>query len=309
MSIKNDSLVRSALPPFMRRALRRLRESLNTKRNVLKRWWNRPYVYSTGTAGRIGAAFRFDTHLSSDERIMLYALVRGLRPERVLEIGTHQGASASIIAAALEDNGRGRIVGLDPHPNVTVPPRHFYNRFELVREPSPQGITEASKRAGGTFDFVHWDCIVIYDQAQRDLNALLPHLAESAYLLMNNPMHAGVHLAIRQMIEQHDHWHDCGYLCRQVVPVDGDPVAHRGLQLIRIDPVPIVDPRPHIERAFARRGLQMPDADPTLLNHDPWFCRAVKPCPWCQRQKTGRYEAAHSKETSESRQPQGAIQD
>jgi predicted O-methyltransferase YrrM len=241
-------------------------------------------VYTIGGSAGLAAAFRFDTHLSTDERLILYSLIRGLRPQRVLEIGTHYGSSAAIIAAALEDNEHGRIVGLDPLPSIAIPPRHFYGRFDLVAAPSPEGIAEARDRAGGPFDFVHWDCIVIHDQARRDLKGLVPHLADCAYLVMNNPMHVGVHLAIRETIEQNKNWHDCGYICRQVRAVHGNPVAHNGLQLIRIDPGSIANPRPYVEGAFARDGLSVPESEKELLNHDPWYCRTVKPCPWCQEE-------------------------
>src|SRR4051812_28540608 len=44
----------------------------------------------------------------------LYALVRRERPEFVLEVGLAQGATALAIAAALEENGLGRLVSIDP---------------------------------------------------------------------------------------------------------------------------------------------------------------------------------------------------
>jgi predicted O-methyltransferase YrrM len=39
-----------------------------------------------------------------EECVVLYALVRALRPARVLEMGTHLGGSATHIAQALADN-------------------------------------------------------------------------------------------------------------------------------------------------------------------------------------------------------------
>ena len=41
------------------------------------------------------------------EAEFLYALVRAMRPERVLELGTGYGVSARFIAEALRDNGSG----------------------------------------------------------------------------------------------------------------------------------------------------------------------------------------------------------
>lgn len=44
---------------------------------------------------------------------LLYGLVRALRPRRVADLGTHAGASATHLAAALEANGRGRVTTVD----------------------------------------------------------------------------------------------------------------------------------------------------------------------------------------------------
>lgn len=51
--------------------------------------------------------------LFEGEGKLLYAITRFLKPERVLEIGTADGCSATHILAALEKNGAGRLVSLD----------------------------------------------------------------------------------------------------------------------------------------------------------------------------------------------------
>jgi hypothetical protein len=48
-----------------------------------------------------------------DEVPVLYALVRALRPERVVETGTANGVSTAYILAALARNGSGRLVSID----------------------------------------------------------------------------------------------------------------------------------------------------------------------------------------------------
>jgi predicted O-methyltransferase YrrM len=45
---------------------------------------------------------------------LLYGIVRSIRPENVLETGTHKGRSTSAIASALVKNGSGRLVTVDP---------------------------------------------------------------------------------------------------------------------------------------------------------------------------------------------------
>lgn len=48
--------------------------------------------------------------------LLLYALVRAMRPATVLEFGTGHGFSTLHIAAALRDNGAGQLVSAELHP-------------------------------------------------------------------------------------------------------------------------------------------------------------------------------------------------
>ena len=50
--------------------------------------------------------------------VAAYALVRGRRPSRIVEIGS--GASTHVLAAALADNGRGDLTCIDPQPRRSI---------------------------------------------------------------------------------------------------------------------------------------------------------------------------------------------
>src|SRR5262245_15341071 len=91
---------------------------LVAKLRPVKAWLRRPNIYRMHTPERLGVIYGAPTHLSTPERLFLYTIVRGTIPQRVLEIGTAQGGSAAIIAAAMEDNGVGKIIGIDPERRV-----------------------------------------------------------------------------------------------------------------------------------------------------------------------------------------------
>lgn len=55
----------------------------------------------------------------------LYGLVRLIKPEHILETGTHLGVSASYMAQALQDNGRGEIT------TVEFAPGNYHKSGEL----------------------------------------------------------------------------------------------------------------------------------------------------------------------------------
>ena len=59
----------------------------------------------------LGTSYAVDGHL-------LYAMVRYLKPKRILEIGTDHGGSAKHMAAACERNGVGHVWTIDINPDT-----------------------------------------------------------------------------------------------------------------------------------------------------------------------------------------------
>ena len=249
----------------------------------LSQYINRPNLYNLASQERNGVLYLADTHLTFDERQILFSLIRGLRPERVLEIGSFHGGSASIICAAMEDNKKGKIIGIDPVPAITTPSKRFFGRFKLIEAASPDGLSIAREQAGGTFDFAHLDGINIYDQALNDLEGTLPYLSDEAYILINNPFHYGVNRAVSDFIEKHSDIFDCGFLTQTVQPKVDPHVAYAGLRLLRHSKNPIADPQPIIERCYHDAGLSPPTPNSDLLNHDIWYCKFVQSCPHCKQ--------------------------
>jgi len=49
-----------------------------------------------------------------DQQMLLYWLIRGMKPDTVVEVGTHRGVTALYMAHALYDNGRGHLITCDP---------------------------------------------------------------------------------------------------------------------------------------------------------------------------------------------------
>lgn len=229
----------------------------------------------------LGPLVEAPTEMSLDERLFLYALVRGTAPRRVLEIGTSQGGSAWIIASALEENGVGELAGIEPLPRIELPFSAFHGRFQLVQGTSPEVVPEASRRLGGPFDLVLVDGIHVYEHAALDIRASLAHMSPTGYLLFHDAFHFGVSEAIREAIEREPDLYDCGYVCARPRRV-GDLLTHAGLRLVRRGP-PTVDINPLVAGVWTEVG-SLPPHDPDLRNHDIWYCEAIRPCAYCQRQ-------------------------
>jgi cephalosporin hydroxylase len=107
---------------------------------------HRPNVFDLHTKERLGVVYANPSEMSLNEKFFLYALVRGSRPQNVIEIGSRHGGSASIIASAMMDINpatTATIFGVDPENAITVRSSRLFDRFKLVQMPSPEGVHEA----------------------------------------------------------------------------------------------------------------------------------------------------------------------
>ena len=249
---------------------------------LLDAWLRRPNIYRMHTPERLGVIYGAPTHLSTAERLFLYAIVRGTVPQCALEIGTALGGSAAIIAAAMEDNGVGQIIGIDPERRVDSAHPRFYGRFRLVQCQAPNGVDEAVRLAGGKFDLVFYDGPNIRTATSNIIAAIIPHLSEPAYIIIDNGFHYGVHQAITDAIQTDERLHDCGFVCVKLGLHDRH-VAYNGLRFVRFEGKRISDPQPIIDREYRSAGLAVPAFDSDVLNHDVWWCRTVQACPKCAR--------------------------
>ena len=141
----------------------------------------------SGLRGRVQQLLDAPAELLLPERLLMYSLVRGLRPERCLEIGTHFGGSTTITCAALDDVGSGRMVCVDPNPLV---PADLWatlaHRATMIRGTSPSALPEVVAVAGGLFDFVFIDGDHTQGGVVRDVEGVLTVAAPGAHLLFHD---------------------------------------------------------------------------------------------------------------------------
>jgi len=280
----------------LRTRIRKTSQWIDLRRAQLCRRLFRPNLYRLGNTERVGIVFMNPSEMTVPERMFLYSIIRGSRPRRCLEIGTRHGGSAAIITAALEDNGKGQLVGLDPAPAITLSKRYFHGRFTQLKAASPEAVPEASSTLGGSFDFILIDGIHIYKQAKIDFEACLPYLSSSGYLLFHDAFHYGVAEAIREVVEANLNLHDCGYVCTQPT-TKRSYLAYGGFRMIRIGSPTVADPQPLLDDAYAVESRPAPVFNADLLNHDGWYCRTFEKCAWCRKQEVAS-KNNHAKESN-----------
>ena len=111
--------------------------------------------------------------MSPEQGRLVYDHVRLTRPAEVLELGTAHGVGAAYLAAALEDNGAGRLTTVDfagaaydPPPEAVLRRAGVAARVQVVREFSSytwwlkEQVQARSDRAGNVepiYDFVYLD--------------------------------------------------------------------------------------------------------------------------------------------------------
>lgn len=238
----------------------------------LKNNFKRPNLYNLKSKERIGVIYHEPSDMCFTDRIMLYGLIRGLRPQRAMEIGVRWGGSARIISAAMEDNGIGKLVGLDPAPEAfRAKTRDLHGRYSLVRGYSPDDTKVAVMEFDGPLDFVFIDALHIHDAVLADFRGVAPYLDKNAYVLFHDTYHQGINEAINKILLENQDFVDCGFLTRN--PAVSTPVSYQGLRLIRKGPVNGVE---LISDAYSLNGLTAPAFSEEFWNYDEFANRIGK---------------------------------
>jgi predicted O-methyltransferase YrrM len=176
------------------------------------------------------------------ERILLYALVRGLRPRHCLEIGSHFGGSTVITVAALDDVGEGQLICIDPKPQIPAETwSTLTHRATMIVGTSPQALKEARQTAGGDFDFIFIDGDHKREPVIRDVEGVLDIAAPGAHLLFHDSHFWQVREALDACVAKYPgRLFDCGMLSAfgtgAVVTPEGITTRMGGLRMLRVAP-------------------------------------------------------------------------
>jgi hypothetical protein len=193
-----------------------------------------------GLQSRVDALLDAPAELLLPERLLLYALVRGLRPARCLEIGSHFGGSTTIIVGALDDVGAGVLVCVDPNPLVPVELwSGIAHRATMVRGHSPAALVEARADVDGDFDFVFIDGDHTRPGVVQDVEGVLDFAAPGAHLLFHDSHYFDVSAAIDDCVARHaGRLVDCGTLStlstEPIVAPDGRAARWGGFRMLRV---------------------------------------------------------------------------
>lgn len=250
-----------------------IRAKLKAVEREAKYWWentiNKPKLFDLSSKERLGVIFHEPSDMCVSDRVMLYALVRGLKPLRALEIGVRWGGSARIITNAMQENGIGQLMGIDPYPEAfRASDKELHQRYKLVRGYSPDKTADAVEYLGGKVDFVLIDGLHTHDAVLADLRGVLPHLSIGSHILLHDTYHAGINQAVERVLQEVPEMKDCGFVTRN--PMLTEVVAYQGLRLLQYG---TIDAKALIASAYLEANYSEPDLSERTWNYDPWLMR------------------------------------
>jgi predicted O-methyltransferase YrrM len=146
---------------------------------------------------------------------LIYTLIRNLRPEHVIEIGTYQAGTSEAICRALHANGFGRLHTVDPFATrelmgilaqwpvalrehlrlYAMDSMAFYARFEIW----------PAQRVPLVFVDGNHD----YEYATFDIQCAARIIAAGGFILVDNIAQPGPYLAARDFLAAHPGWTEC----------------------------------------------------------------------------------------------------
>jgi predicted O-methyltransferase YrrM len=164
--------------------------------------------------------------MNHTSQALLYTLIRNLRPDHVVEIGTYKGGTAEALARAVHANRHGIVHTVSPFDAElfqTIEQRwpselRAATRFYPVD--SMQFFMDADK-ASLRFGLVLVDGNHEYEFASFDIAAAAKRLERGGFIVIDNVSQAGPYFAAKDFLARNPSWTDC----RQVAAVPDETLA------------------------------------------------------------------------------------
>lgn len=145
---------------------------------------------------RMGGKFYFGES-TKQEYESIYAIVRAVKPELMVETGVASGASSSFILQAMMENGFGKLVSIElPNPTVNLEngkpvgfrvPEHLRQNWGLVLEDVKNVLPKIVNSVRSVDVFLH-DSEHSYENMMFEFNTVWHHIRHGGILLADDTL-------------------------------------------------------------------------------------------------------------------------
>ncbi len=144
-----------------------------------------------------------------------YHLIRLIKPKFGLEIGTFKAGTTEVLVSAIQANGFGVLLTIDPFGGDRVPPIIEKWPAELREYVSFSPVTSmdffiALEQKSVELDFVFIDGDHSYEYAFYDLNMSARRLAPGGVIVLDDFNQPGVHQAAKDFLALNPGWEEIG---------------------------------------------------------------------------------------------------
>lgn len=204
------------------------------------------------------------SHVNGFARAFIYAMIRNLKPQRALEIGTLFAGTSEIIASALAANEQGVLTTIDPYGADRAPliighwPQQLQDRVDFQPINSMQCFAQIHD-SGERVDFIFVDGGHEYECALFDMLCSARYLNPGGVILLDNYNDHGVLSAARRFEQENPAWHVVEFVPHLALGMTWPLLMLGGLQRCYVAPnaIPIgAEPKAFHFREVAADGLR-----------------------------------------------------
>src|SRR3984893_3958160 len=147
---------------------------------------------------------------------LLFTLVRNIRPEHVIEIGTYKASTTEAICRALCANNRGIIHTVDPYgarrrfDNLRKWPA-VLRRHICFYPTDSMDFYDLARHDDIRADVVFVDGNHDYEFALFDIESAARLIRPGGFIIIDNISQAGPYFAARDFLRNHPRWCECGH--------------------------------------------------------------------------------------------------
>ena len=179
--------------------------------------WIQNWLHSETANREIAVFSSYPAHslLSWNSRAFLYHLVRSMKPDVIVEIGTYYAGTAEILTRALTENRNGHLYTTDPYGAERCPgiirgwPKEIRKRVSFLPKNS-MGLAETLRSQNIKPDIVFIDGCHDFEYVLFDALAMSKIMSRNGIMVLDNFDHPGVICASLEFLQLNPDWSELG---------------------------------------------------------------------------------------------------